>query len=141
MAGALMFSWKHHPPVDAFSYERRRRKLVDAARESEDGWSSLDYFGSVREGWDCVEMRGLSIHRRQANPECPVTGARWVFAVRHFINLPDEQCRHDVAETDTLEEAKVAAEEYARAHVGFGFTTRFRNDYLGHYEDEPKVVN
>ncbi|TFH31458.1 MAG: hypothetical protein E4H00_03510, partial [Myxococcales bacterium] len=86
-----MVSWKHHPPTDDLTYEQLRRSLVESARQSDDGWSSLDYFGCVREGWDCVELPGLSIHKRQTNPEHPVSGARWVFAVRHFINLPDEQ--------------------------------------------------
>jgi hypothetical protein len=106
-----------------------RQRLVEAAQESTDGWSSLDYFGSVIEGWDCVEMRGLSIHRIQTNPEAPVSRAQWTFAVRHFINTPDEQHLEAIAETDTLAEAKEAAEAYARAHIGFAFTTRFRNDY------------
>ena len=124
-----MFSWKHHPPADAFSYDRMRQRLVEAAQESTDGWSSLDYVGSVREGWDCNEFRGLSIHRIQTNPEVPVSRAQWTFAGRHFINTPDDQHLEDIAETGTLDAAKKAAEAYALAHIGFAFTTRFHNDY------------
>jgi hypothetical protein len=124
-----MFSWKHHPPIDAFSYDRMRRRLVEAAGGSTDGWSSLDYIGSVREGWDCNEFRGLSIHKVQTNPEAPVSRAQWAFAARHFINTPDDQQLEEIARADTLDAAKKAAEAYALAHIGFAFTTRFRNDY------------
>jgi hypothetical protein len=136
-----MASWKHCPPSDEITYERLRRMLVDGARDSDDGWSSLDYFGCVREAWGCVELPGLQIAKRQTNPERPLGGARWVFTVRHFINFPNDQWREDIAETDTFVEAEKAAEEYVRAHVGYGFTTRFRSEYLCCFEGEEQVVN
>jgi hypothetical protein len=120
--------------VDASAYEQMRVSLLGNPE-------SLDWCGSIRESWACEELPGLEVVKLQANPEQPLSCARWAYVARHWIDLPDDQLLESICTTDTFDEAKAAAERYLVAHVGFAFTVRFRSEYFYDIEHAPKAVH
>ncbi len=130
----MRITWKHRPPVDASAYEQMRVSLLGNPE-------SLGWCGSIHESWGCEELPGLEIAKLQVNPEQPLSRARWAYVARHFIDLPDEQLLESIRTTETLGEAKAAAEHYLAAHIGFAFTVRFRSEYFYDLEHAPKAVH
>jgi hypothetical protein len=130
----VRITWEHRPAYDALAYERTRVDLLANP-------NSLGLCGCVRESWRCVELPGLEVAKIQSNPERPLSGALWSYVARHFIDLRDEVFREDIYAADTFAAAKVAAERYLAEHLGFAFTTRFRNEYFYAFENTPKVVH
>ncbi len=132
--GLMPVTWKHRRPVDALAYEQMRVSLL-TNRET------LDWGGCVCESWWCADLPGLEVVKLQANPEQPLSCARWAYVARHWIDLPDEQFLENICTADTFDEARAAAERYLVAHVGFAFTVRFRSEYFYDIEHAPKAVH
>jgi len=120
--------------VDALAYEQMRVSLLTNR-------GTLNWVGCVWESWWSVDLPGLEVVRLQANPEQPLSSARWTYVARHWIDLPDDQLLEGICTADTFDEAKAAAERYLAAHVGFAFTLRFRSEYFYDPTHPPKVVH